>query len=147
MKKLILIPFLTLLALVASDSIFADTVSAEGSFGVRIRIGDRPHGGHPHFIQPRERFHRPMPRYHTGYYKHSPHFSWRGTVILRPSYPRYYYSSPPMVIQRETPVYIQKGDGASDYWYYCRDPEGFYPYVKDCNCEWLKVVPETTPPK
>lgn len=26
-----------------------------------------------------------------------------------------------------------------DMWYYCRNPEGYYPYVKHCNGEWQQV--------
>jgi hypothetical protein len=31
------------------------------------------------------------------------------------------------------------------YWYYCRDPEGYYPYVTRCPSGWAKVAP--TPPR
>ncbi len=27
------------------------------------------------------------------------------------------------------------------YWYYCTDPEGYHPYVKDCPQGWMQVVP------
>ena len=30
------------------------------------------------------------------------------------------------------------------YWYYCRDSQGYYPYVTSCPGGWTKVVP--TPP-
>ena len=32
----------------------------------------------------------------------------------------------------------------SSYWYYCRDPAGFYPDVQICTSEWLQVVPNQT---
>jgi len=32
----------------------------------------------------------------------------------------------------------------SSYWYYCENPKGYYPYVKDCPYGWMKVVPEIT---
>ena len=28
------------------------------------------------------------------------------------------------------------------YWYYCTQPAGYFPYVKDCSQPWLKVVPQ-----
>jgi hypothetical protein len=28
-----------------------------------------------------------------------------------------------------------------NYWYYCHNPEGYYPYVKKCPSGWMKVVP------
>jgi hypothetical protein len=31
------------------------------------------------------------------------------------------------------------------YWYYCTDPEGYHPYVKDCPQGWLQVVPSGPP--
>ena len=50
-------------------------------------------------------------------------------------------------------VYIQKEDGAqaatesqSNYWHYCRNPEGYYPYVKKCPDGWLPVAPRPTAP-
>jgi hypothetical protein len=41
---------------------------------------------------------------------------------------------------------------AASYWYYCTQPAGYFPYVKDCNQPWLKVVPQVpgeqvTPPR
>jgi Domain of unknown function (DUF4124) len=32
----------------------------------------------------------------------------------------------------------------SNYWYYCRDPAGYYPDVPTCPSEWLQVVPNRT---
>jgi hypothetical protein len=28
---------------------------------------------------------------------------------------------------------------ASQYWYYCSDPAGYYPYVTQCNTGWQTV--------
>jgi len=36
------------------------------------------------------------------------------------------------------------GDGpraSSSYWYFCRDPQGYYPYVKTCKADWQRVAP------
>lgn len=67
-------------------------------------------------------------------------------------YPFYYYppvySYPQTVIVPTTPpVYIQQQDvqptqPRSNYWYYCRDPDGYYPYVKNCPEGWLQVAPQ-----
>src|ERR1700681_633280 len=27
------------------------------------------------------------------------------------------------------------------YWYYCADPEGYYPYVQNCPTAWMLVAP------
>jgi len=61
-----------------------------------------------------------------------------------PSYPYYpYYAPPPVIIQPQPDVYVQPAPQAeaSDYWYYCQNPEGYYPYVKRCPNGWLRVVP------
>ncbi|PZN69874.1 MAG: hypothetical protein DM484_29055, partial [Candidatus Methylumidiphilus alinenensis] len=46
------------------------------------------------------------------------------------------------------PVYIQQNNSQSSaqpqagYWYYCRDPNGYYPYVKECPGGWQAVAPQ-----
>ena len=66
--------------------------------------------------------------------------------MLRPWYPLGYYAAPPVVIQQQLPVYIEPEQRQSGYWYYCQEPQGYYPYVKSCPGGWMKVVPEVTPP-
>jgi hypothetical protein len=67
-----------------------------------------------------------------------------------PAWPTYYpyYSTPPVVIQQSPTEYIQRNQEAegADYWYYCRTPEGFYPYVQRCPNGWMKVAPSSVPP-
>lgn len=70
-------------------------------------------------------------------------------VPLRWHYPpqQYYYSYPPLIATPATPpVYIERSDvpqaqsPTSNYWwYYCRDPQGYYPYVKQCPTGWQQV--------
>lgn len=65
-----------------------------------------------------------------------------------PSYPYYpYYTAPPVVIQQQPDTYIQQTPQSEtpSYWYFCREPEGYYPYVKKCPKGWLRVVPPSTP--
>lgn len=72
-------------------------------------------------------------------------FWWGG-----PAWPYYYphYSTPPVVIQQSPTEYIQRDQETEepDYWYYCRSPEGYYPYIQRCPNGWLKVAPSTVPP-
>ena len=81
-------------------------------------------------------------------------FSFRGGIWVGPgwwgpwgypySYPYYpYYAEPPVVIEKQAPVYVQpnRQQEESDYWYFCPKPQGYYPYVKRCPSGWLKVVP------
>ncbi len=50
-------------------------------------------------------------------------------------------------------TYIQRQDGSqaatesqTNDWYYCSNPEGYYPYVKNCPDGWLPVAPQPTAP-
>lgn len=62
-------------------------------------------------------------------------------------YPYPYYA-PPVVVEPAPapPVYAQAPPPAQQYWYYCEDPRGYYPYISQCPGEWLQVVPRTSPP-
>ena len=73
--------------------------------------------------------------------------------LSRPSYASPYYSQPPVIIHQQAPnVYVQPAPQyapappapESNYWYFCRESNGYYPYVKQCPQGWMKVVP--TPP-
>ena len=61
-----------------------------------------------------------------------------------PWYPFGYYPAPTAVIQ-QPPVYVQPPQEGPNYWYYCENPKGYYPYVQNCPYGWMKVVPDTTP--
>ena len=68
-----------------------------------------------------------------------------------------YLYTPPVVVTntvQQPQVFIQRDDAATEpqpttappaptsYWYYCPQPAGYFPYVKDCNQQWLKVIPQ-----
>lgn len=55
--------------------------------------------------------------------------------------PRYYYPPPVVVSPPPQQVYVEQAP-AQNYWYYCPSPAGYYPNVKECPSNWLKVVPE-----
>ncbi|HWU36839.1 MAG TPA: hypothetical protein VN203_04270, partial [Candidatus Acidoferrum sp.] len=67
-----------------------------------------------------------------------------------PDYPYPYYGGPPAVVQQQPPVYIQQEPQAQTqqptYWYYCQNPQGYYPHVQQCPGGWMTVVPPTTAP-
>jgi hypothetical protein len=73
-----------------------------------------------------------------------PSFGW---PYYYPSYP--YYASPPVVVAPPSPpVYIERTDPApseENYWHYCENPQGYYPYVKECPGGWTPVP--STPPQ
>lgn len=61
--------------------------------------------------------------------------------------PPYYYPAPPLVVVPQQPqAYVQRNQPESDYWYYCQNPQGYYPYIRSCPGGWMKVVPDTVPP-
>ena len=73
---------------------------------------------------------------------------WWGPYYY-PSYYPYYPTEPPMVIQQQPEAYVQPAPEAEEqqsYWYYCKDPQGYYPYVRQCPSGWMKVVPSPPPP-
>jgi len=65
------------------------------------------------------------------------------------SYPYGYYSPPARVIVRDRipePGYLPAPDAPppAQNWYRCDNPQGFYPYVQNCNGPWQSVP--VTPP-
>jgi hypothetical protein len=80
-----------------------------------------------------------------GYYRPWwPGFYWGGSIVVGPPYYPYgYYANPPVVVQPPA-VTVQP---EQNYWYYCQEPQGYYPYVKECPGGWMKVLPQPAPPK
>lgn len=70
---------------------------------------------------------------------------------IYPYYPRQtpYYPQAVITVPATPPVYIRQPPVAQqypeNYWYYCNNPEGYYPHVKDCRSGWQQVKP--TPPR
>ena len=64
--------------------------------------------------------------------------------------PPVYYTYPPVVMApAEPPVYVEQGQPPApaqpqpeSYWYYCNNPDGYYPYVKQCPGGWQRVAPQ-----
>lgn len=105
--------------------------------------------------------------YRHGGHRHGGHFSssiWIGPSFgfgydpfYSPFYPAYrysypysypYYAPPMVVVPQEPQQYIMRDDLEEEtgYWYYCKDANGYYPYVKRCPGGWMKVVPYQPPP-
>lgn len=61
-------------------------------------------------------------------------------------YPPYYYYPPTVIVPTTPPVYIQQQvqpvQPQTGYWYYCQNPDGYYPYVRNCPGGWLQVAPQ-----
>jgi hypothetical protein len=57
------------------------------------------------------------------------------------------YAAPPVVVETAAPVYQERPEAAQQYWYYCQDPQGYYPYVQQCPRGWQPVSPAPQPAK
>lgn len=55
------------------------------------------------------------------------------------------YQAPPPVVVRPAPqVYIEQPTFRAPpqtYWYFCSNPQGYYPYVAQCPGGWQRVLP------
>lgn len=84
--------------------------------------------------------------YHPGYY---PNY-WYGPSV---TYSAPIYTPPPVVIQTQPPVYIERPTAVAEapaaaYWHYCAPTQSYYPYVSECSEAWQRVSPvppETQP--
>ena len=101
------------------------------------------------------RYWGPRPWWGPGWYGYRP---WP----LYPFYGGFYYPygaygpyPAPVIVQQEPQVYVQQAPPTqtapavpdpsqsppSQYWYYCEDARGYYPYVQQCPRGWMTVVP------
>jgi len=92
--------------------------------------------------------------HHGGHGGHGGHASlglYFGVPLAVPYYypptyyygPRVYYSEPLAIAPAAPAYYIQQDNPAAPppggYWYYCRDPQGYYPQVQQCPTPWQQV--------
>ncbi|CAE6497523.1 conserved hypothetical protein [Nitrosomonas nitrosa] len=133
--------------LVASDSLLA-----RGGHGGGHHIGSggfRHFGGGHHFRGGHHHGHHFGGRHvhHFGLglgYFYPGYYGYRRPYYRYPYYGYPYYgrqaapSVPVTYIQREE---IKASRPQNNYWHYCRNPEGYYPYVKQCPEGWLQVAP------
>ena len=54
-----------------------------------------------------------------------------------PIYPYPTYVPPAIIVQQPPPV--PTGLPPSQFWYFCDNPQGYYPYVAACNGPWREV--------
>src|SRR6266536_222572 len=59
------------------------------------------------------------------------------------AYPAY---SPPVAVESSPQTYIEQDTQAQQYWYFCQNPQGYYPYVKECPGGWQQVAPQPPEP-
>ncbi|GJL72241.1 MAG: hypothetical protein NMNS01_14400 [Nitrosomonas sp.] len=129
MRKINVIFFIVaLLAMIANSSVLARGASGGG--------GGYHGGGHSHGHS-----HVYLGFNYGGFY--DPGFYGYGYPFY---YPPYYAYPPTVIVPTEPPVYIQKeqpqpAQPQANFWYYCENPDGYYPYVKKCPNGWQPVSP------
>ena len=78
-------------------------------------------------------------RVHLGFHFGVPLYSWHW--YPGPSY--YYYPPAPVYVTPPAPpVYVERSDVVPEgpgTWYYCRESNNYYPYVKQCPGGWTRV--------
>lgn len=93
---------------------------SSGALGARVYVGG--YFGFPYYAYPYAYYPYAYPYYYPYAYPY-------------PYYPDA-YAQPQVYIEQEQP---------SD-WYYCQNPQGYYPYVTSCPGGWTRVVPTPPPP-
>lgn len=74
--------------------------------------------------------------YYGGYYPPYYGGGYPSTIVPMPS-------TPPLYIQENQQPAAQNFE--SGYWYYCDNPAGYYPKVRQCNNDWQQVAPSQPP--
>jgi hypothetical protein len=84
----------------------------------------------------------PFYAYPYGYYPFS-YYPYGYPYSYPYAYPAYPYAYPDYSNTYDQPTVYDEPEQPY-FWYSCRDPEGYYPYVTSCPGGWTKVAP--TPP-
>ena len=107
--------------------------------------GGRRHGGHGHgYSRGSFGVYLGAPLFAPYYYGYGawPYYGYGGYYGPGPWYP------PAVVAVPSTPpVYIERAPQPSapapaQYWYWCADPQGYYPTVRECRQAWTPVLPQ-----
>lgn len=73
---------------------------------------------------------------------HDGHYGWWWTVgSLWYFYPAPIYPYPAYIGPDYYYDYNDEFGPPPNYWYYCEDPPGYFPYVQHCNSDWEPVPP------
>ncbi len=107
-----------------------------GAVASSAAMADHRHFGHEHEA-------------HFGVYLGAPWPWYWNYPAPYPYYPNYPYYPPVVAAPATPPVYMEQGQQQPAppqkyYWYYCSNPQGYYPYVRQCQTDWQEVSP--TPP-
>lgn len=133
--------------------LLAALCAAAGLLAAPAALAEYGHPPYDHYG-----YHHGYYGYHHGYYRPRPEYrAWRGGHwyhgwhgnrfgwwwLVGGAYVFYsapVYPYPPVVVEPETPP--PDATAPQQYWYYCRHPSGYYPYVARCPGGW-RLVPAT----
>jgi hypothetical protein len=93
---------------------------------------------------------RDLDRWQSGHWSHEPHENrdgwwWIvGTTWYWYPQPIYPYPDPYLPAPAAAIMPQHSGGASPEYWYYCADPAGYYPYVPQCDVNWQRMP--ATPP-
>lgn len=71
-----------------------------------------------------------------------------GIPLLLHHWSHHTYAAPPpaVVVPAEPPAYVIRDEPPhTAYWYRCLEPDGYYPYVRDCPAGWQRELPRAPP--
>ncbi|MGD0961874.1 MAG: hypothetical protein ABSB19_18845 [Methylomonas sp.] len=69
-----------------------------------------------------------------------PYYPPAVAAVPAPMAPQTYIQQSPSVVQPPPPA-VQQQPQQGSYWHFCSDPEGYYPYIKECPGGWQLVQP------
>ena len=86
--------------------------------------------------------------YHHGYgfYGYWPWYFPLAYGYGLPYYGTTFYADAPVVYVQMAPADQSEAVQPSNSWYYCRNPEGYFPYVRECPSGWQTVPVQPVPP-
>ena len=73
-----------------------------------------------------------------------PYYGAYGYPYYQAAYSYPVYTDPPAYDQYQYQPTPQAAP-ANNFWYYCTEPAGYYPYVQNCSRSWMQVVPQYQP--
>lgn len=132
--------FLALALLLAGASVYDSAQARPGHHHGRTRAHVGVYVG-PAIVGSWHGWHYPAP-YPYNPYAYSPYIAY--PPYYYPSYPNVIVvpSAPSTYIEQNPPDYgqpAQPEQPAPQDWYYCKKPDGYYPYVKRCPGGWQRV--------
>jgi hypothetical protein len=109
---------------------------------VVLAVASAPASAHGHY----GRGYGPSVRFYIGPPLWGPYYWGPPPIAVAPPYGYY----PPVVVAPAAPpVYVERdpesapsAEPPAQWWYWCTNPQGYYPNVKECSVPWQRVTPQ-----